>query len=125
MRYLAVAVVALACAAQAVAKDGVVAHLSNPQVLQAAPGKSVVLVWTLRAGRQPFGASGVYVRLRGLTTSTALAKELVPGRFRARLPIPNGGVRSIVIALVGWRTDSNGTRRADQRFPIDNDPTRR
>jgi hypothetical protein len=81
-------------------------------------------VWTLRAGPEPFSARGVYVRLHGLTTSTALGKELAPGRFRARLPIPRGGVRSIVIGLVGWRTDSRGSRRSDWRFPIDNDPTR-
>jgi hypothetical protein len=124
MRYVAIAVVVLACAAQAAAKEGVVAHLENPRALQAAPGKSIVLVWTLRAGTQPFGARGVYVRLRGQTTSTALAKQLAPGRFSARLPIPCGGVLSVVIALVGWRTDSKGTTRADWRFPIDNDPTR-
>ena len=124
VRYVAVALVVLACVAPAVAKDGVVAHLANPRVLQAAPGKSIVLIWTLRAGTHPFGASGIYVRLRGTTTSTALAKELAPGRFRARLPIPRGGVRSIVIALVAWRSDSHGTTRGDWRFPIDNDPTR-
>ena len=124
IRYVAFALLVLACAAPAAAKDGVVAHLANPQALTAPAGTPVVVVWTLRAGTQPFGARGIYVRLRGRTTSTALAQELAPGRFRARVPIPSGGVRSIVIGLVGWRTDSHGTRRADWRFPIDNDPTR-
>jgi hypothetical protein len=124
MRYLVVVLAVLACVAQAAAKERVLAHLANPQVLQAPQGRSIALVWTLRAGPEPFSARGVYVRLRGLTTSTALGKELAPGRFRARLPIPRGGVRSIVIGLVGWRTDSRGSRRSDWRFPIDNDPTR-
>lgn len=124
MRFLAAAIVAVAFAAQAAAKDGVVAHLENPAVLRAAPGKRIVLVWTLRAGTHPFGASGIYVRLRGRATSTGTASEVAPGRFRARLTVPRDGVRSIVIALRGWRSDVHGTVRADLRFPIDNDPTR-
>ena len=117
-------VVALACIAQAAAKDGVVAHLENPGVLRAAPGAKVTLVWTLRAGRLPFGASGVYVRLHGRTSTSALAAEVAPGRFRARVSIPPGGVRSIVIALKGWSSGPQGIRRRDMRFSIDNDPTR-
>jgi hypothetical protein len=124
VRYVAVAAVVFAVASPALAKERVVAHLANPKVLQAPPGQRIVLVWTLRAGTEPFGARGIYVRLHGRTTSTAPAKEVAPGRFSARLPIPAGGVRSVVIALVGRRTDSRGTRRADWRFPIDNDPTR-
>src|SRR5436190_17519529 len=120
MRYVAVAAAVLACAVPALAKDGVVAHLANPQVLKAAPGTSVVLVWTLRAGAHPFGASGIYVRLHGTRTTAALAEELAPGRYRARLLVPRGGVRSIVIALKAWRSDSRGTTRADWRLPIDN-----
>jgi hypothetical protein len=124
MRYVAAAAVVLALATQAFAKEGVVAHLANPNVLRAAPGRTIVVVWTLREGGQPFGAAGVYVRLRGATTTTAGAKQITPGRFRARVVVPRGGVRSIVIAPKGWRSDSQGTTRADWRFPIDNDPTR-
>jgi hypothetical protein len=43
---------------------------------------------------------------------------------RLENPVALGGVRSIVIALPGWATDVNGTRRADWRLPIVNDPTR-
>jgi len=125
MRYVALLLVALACVAQAAAKEGVVAHLENPGVLRAAAGTKVLLLWTLRdAERHPFGASGIYVRLHGRTTTSALATELSPGRFRARVAIPAGGVRSIVIALKAWRYDAQGTHRGDARFPIDNDPTR-
>ena len=68
--------------------------------------------------------SGIYVRLRGAVTTTAAASEIRPGRFRARVTIPGGGVRSIVIALTGWTSGPQGTHRADMRFRIDNDPTR-
>ncbi len=122
-----VAAAAVATAPQALAKEGVVARLVNPAVLRAPAGQTVSLVWTLRAGKEPFGAQGIYVRLRGHagTTTVAEAVEVARGRYRARVRIPRGGVRSIVIALRGWATDSRGsTRRADLRFPIVNDPTR-
>ena len=123
MRTFLVALVgALVLAVGAAAKDGVVAHLENPVALRYPPGAKITLIWTLRAGKQPVGGAGIYVRLNG--GREAPATTLGPGRFRARLTIPQGGVRSIVIALPGWRTDANGTRRADWRFPIVNDPTR-
>jgi len=119
--------IAIALASHAPAKEGVVAHLENPAMLRAPAGKTVSLVWTLRAGKQPFGASAIYVRLRGRigTTTSADAAELAPGRYRARVVIPRGGARSIVIGLRGWVSDARGTRRADMFFPIDNDPLRR
>ena len=115
-------VAALALAAGAAAKDGVVAHLENPVALSYPSGAKITLIWTLRAGKQPFGGGGIYVRLNGGRATPATT--LGPGRFRARLTIPRGGVLSIVIALPAWSSDANGTRRADWRFPIVNDPTR-
>lgn len=124
MRYLAALMIACAFATAAAAKEGVVAHLHNPAVLRAAPGVHVTLVWSIRdADKHPFGASGIYVRLRGLATTSAPATELAPGRFRAHVTIPRGGVRSVVIALIGWTTGPGGTKRGDMRFRIDNDPT--
>jgi hypothetical protein len=121
--FFVVLVAALAFTAGAAAKDGVVARLANPDVLRAPGGTRVALVWTLKAGGEPFGAEGIYVQLNG--GRETLAHRLGPSRrFRAWLTIPRGGVRSIVIALQGWRTDAKGTRRADWRFPIVNDPTR-
>ena len=122
MRYLAALMLGCAFATAAAAKDGVVAHLHNPAVLRAAPGAHVTLFWSLRdADKHPFGASGIYVRLRGLATTSAPAMQLAPGRFRANVTIPRGGVRSVVIALIGWSTGPQGTKRADLRFRIDND----
>ena len=127
MRRLAwtVAILAVVAVPQAHAKEGVVAHLENPSVLRARPDTMISLVWTLRAGAQPFSALGIYVRLHGSSgTTSAYATELTTGRFRARLRIPPGGVRSIAIGLRGWTTGSSGSHRADMFFPIANDPTR-
>jgi hypothetical protein len=121
-----VSVALVAPVSQALAKEGVVAHLENPSALRAQGGTRVSLVWTLRASRQPFGASGVYVRLRGHagTTTTGLAVTVGLGRYRARVFIPRGGVQTLAIGLAGWRSGTGGNRRADVFFPIANDPTR-
>ena len=113
---------ALAVAATASAKDGVVARLENPVALSYPPGSKITLIWTLRAGKKPFSAGGIYVRLNGGRENPAT--ELATGRFRARLTVPRGGVRSIVIAVPGWASTPSGTHRADWRLPIVNDPTR-
>jgi hypothetical protein len=122
MRPLAALLAALVLVPAAGAKEGVVARLENPAVLRSAAGTKVTLLWTLRAGKEPFTALGIYVRLNG--GREVPATELQTGRFRARLTIPRGGAKTIVIALMGWRTDANGTRRSDWRFPVANDPTR-
>jgi len=124
---LLVLVATVALVSQALAKEGVAARLENPSALHAPSGTRVMLAWTLRAGKQPFGASGVYVRLRGRSgiTTTARASDLgKPGRYRAHVLIPRGGVRSIIIGLIGWTSGPHGTKRADMFFPITNDPTR-
>ena len=127
MKLAAVVLVAATLAAPAaLAKEGVVARLQNPATLRSPAGTRVALIWTLRAGKQQFGASGVYVRLRGRSgaVSTAFAATLGPGRYRARVVIPRGGVGSIAIGLEGWSSSPTGTHRADVSFPIANDPTR-
>jgi hypothetical protein len=118
---------AVALAAPGLAKEGVVAHLENPFTLLGPGGKRITLVWTLRADKEPFGASGIYIRLRARsgTTTVREATEIGPGRFRARFVIPRGGVAGIAIGLRGWASDARGTRHADVFFPIANDPTRR
>ena len=115
-------VAALVVAAGASTKNGVVARLENPVVLSYPPGAKITLLWTLRSGRRPFSAGGIYVRLNG--GGEHLATELATGRFRARLTVPRDGVRSIVIAVPGWASSPSGTHRADWRLPIVNDPTR-
>src|SRR4029079_15377476 len=69
MKYVLALILGFALVAGAAAKDGVVAHLENPGALRGASGTKVTLVWKLRdADRHPFGASGIYVRLHGLST---------------------------------------------------------
>jgi hypothetical protein len=121
MKVLVTLLAALALTAAASAKDGVVAKIENPAALRSSAGTKVALVWTLRAGKQPFSASGVYARVNGREAS---ATELRTGRFRAWVTIPSGGVRTLVIALKGWSSGPDGTHRGDWRFPIVNEPTR-
>jgi hypothetical protein len=122
---IVVVIAAATCVGAALAKDGVIARLANPTAVQAPAATTVSLVWTLRPDKHAFGASGIYVRLRGRTgtTTVAQASELASGRYRARVRIPAGGVRSMAIGLIGWA--SNPLRRADHYFPVVNDPTRR
>ena len=115
---------ALSVASQALAKDGVVARLDNPAALRARAGATIHVTWTLRTGTQAFGASFVYVRLHGRAgkTTSAYAVESAPGKYRARLRVPAGGALSVVIGLRGWSSGPSGTTRADELFPITNDP---
>src|SRR5262245_3665651 len=127
MRLLVIALtaaIAAALAPQVSAKDGVVARLENPAALRAPAGSHIVLAWTLRDGKRPFTAAGIYAVLHGRNgrTATGWALETAPGRYRARLTIPKGGVRAVRIGLEGWSTGPGGTKRADWLFPIANDP---
>lgn len=118
------AAIAAVLAPQVSAKEDVVARLENPAALRAPAGSRIVLAWTLRAGKRPFTAAGIYVRLHGRagTNKVGWALESAPGRYRARLTIPKGGVRAVRIGLEGWSTGPGGTKRADWLFPIANDP---
>ena len=115
---------ALAAAAIAGAKEGVVARLENPAALRAPAGTAISLDWTLLVGSRPFGAGGIYVRVRGCagTVSGGDARWLGRGRYRARVVIPRGGARSVGIGLRGWTSGAGGTRRADMSIPILNRP---
>jgi hypothetical protein len=117
---------ALVFASEGLAKNGVVAHLENPGALLAPSGTTISLRWTLYEEKRGFGASGIYLRVRGAVGKkmTAYAVYTAPGHYRARVQIPNGGTRSIQIGLVGWNDGPRGKTRADAFFPIDNDPTR-
>jgi hypothetical protein len=79
------------------------------------------MVWELTAvqsGRaRPFDADGVYLRLfgpGGSRTPRVYAERLEPGRYRATARVPRGGVRRVVIGLLGWYDDGP----APVRFPV-------
>lgn len=116
---------AVVAATPSAAKEGVQARILTPISSDAAPGSKVFVVWTLtstdQGRRVPFGASGVFIRLFGpgdARTPRAFASEVEPGRFRARVRIPRGGVRRVVIGLMGTRCDSNGCRPSPVLFRI-------
>lgn len=118
---LAGAVLGLAVAAPLGAKDGVVAKARVPVPRAAEPGTRVTFVWELTLvadGRsRPFTADGVFMRLfgpNGSRTPRAYATQLADGRYRATARVPRGGVRRVVVGLLGW--NDNGP--APVRFPV-------
>jgi hypothetical protein len=112
---LLVLLVGVAVVSPAAGKEGVQARIATPIPRESAPGTRVTVVWTLTTvddgKRIPFGAGAVFVRLFGpgdARTPRAFATELERGRYRARPRIPAGGVRRVVIGLMGIRCDGPG-----------------
>jgi hypothetical protein len=112
------------------------------QLQRAAPGERVRVAWTLaeaqlpglttpgRVAPRPFGASGVYIRVRGKAGAApkTFAASSGPqtsqaGRYVAVVTVPAGGIAAIAIGLEGYRTlTGQAATRADVFFPIANDP---
>ena len=123
---------ALIAAPAASAKGDVKATLITQVPLDAPAGTELEVAWRLfsvdeNGKRQPFGASGVYVRL--LSASGAASEEGVAparsyktGEYAATVVVPEGGIRDIELGLMAWVSDAKGTRRGDMIFPITNDP---
>jgi hypothetical protein len=112
-------------ATPAAAKEGVQARVLVPIPRGAAPGTQVTMVWTLssaQAGRRvPFSAEGVFVRLLGRDgrrSSREWAVQVEPGRYRARLRIPRGGVQRVVIGLMGTSCGASGCRPSPAIFKV-------
>ena len=123
---------ALIAAPAGSAKEEVKATLVTEIPLDAPAGTELRVAWRLfyvdeKGERQPFGASGVFVRLLS-ASGAASAKGAAPARLRgageyeAAVVVPEGGIRDIELGLMGWVSDANGTRRSDMIFPITNDP---
>jgi hypothetical protein len=126
---LGVVAVALVAALPAAAKEGVNATLKTSIPLDAPAGTRLAVAWTLAAtdgqGRpRPFDAGGIFARLvstAGVPGETVYASGH-RGDYEATVVVPEGGIGDVQIGLTGWRSDANGTRRADAIFPITNDP---
>jgi hypothetical protein len=121
----AAALAALAAAPAAQTKGDVRATLTTRVPAQARPGTTLVVGWLLRwpgpnGALHPFGAGGVFVRLRGGSggSTTALGRALARGRYEARVRVPAGGIRRIQIGLHSW----NDYGPADWILPLTNDP---
>jgi hypothetical protein len=130
----------LAAAPPVLGKEAVRATIDiSDAALNAAAGTKISIRWTLtapaqwppgsrpsqHAGRKPFGASGLYVRLDSKTGGAAtIAYGRGPtGRYAATATVPEGGIGRIELGLEGVRTVAGkAPKRADVYFPIDNDP---
>jgi hypothetical protein len=124
---LGAAAVALVAALPAAGKEGVQATLLTRIPLDAPAGKRLEVAWTLtyrdHGRRRPFGANGVFVRLRsgsGASAETGFANG--NGNYRSTVIVPEGGIGDVQIGLQGWTNDAAGTRESDALFPITNDP---
>ncbi len=122
---VAVALAALLVAASAQAKEGVVARVLTPIDRDAAPGTRVTVGWTLtlveNGKRRPFGGGYAFVRLVGRDGSSSprvYGVNPAPGRYRAAVRVPRGGISRVVIGIMGSRCDAAGCRPAPKRFPI-------
>jgi hypothetical protein len=126
---------AVVAAPPASAKEDVKATLITAIPLDAPAGTELEVAWRLfyldeKGKRQPFGASGLFVRL--LSASGAASEEGAAssrahdtGEYEATVLVPDGGIHDIELGLAGWVSDANGTRRSDLIFPITNDPVPR
>ena len=122
------AALSLVAALPATAKEGVEATITSGVPLDPAVGTRLRVRWTLAYveddERRPFGASGLFVRLRSASGAPARTAQAGGdrGSYWADVVVPQGGIGDIEFGLVGSQTDARGTRRADAIFPITNDP---
>jgi hypothetical protein len=109
-------------ATPAAAKDGVRAKLDEPVLLGTAPGKTITVAWHLLDRKErPFGASGIYLRVSrcGRRPLTVRASEHGRGGYSARVKVPKGGIRKLLVGLQGWRIIGDKQERADRYFQFD------
>jgi hypothetical protein len=129
-RALPIAVLAAGAALLAVpaaAKEGVRATLDKPVALGAAPGTTIRVTWHLVDQHgQPFGASGIYLRVSrcGQRPLRIGATSRGHGGFSARVRVPKAGISKLVVGLKGWRITPGHRERADVFFQFD-PPVRR
>ena len=118
-------------AAPAAAKEGVEATLLTPVPLGAKPGTQIKVAWKLSFAKgeergQPFGANGVFVRLRGpsgdVERGFAPSGSYTDGKYAATVLVPDGGIADIQVGLQGWSDSGGVSHEADLIFPITNDP---
>jgi hypothetical protein len=119
---LVLALAGLVAAGSVWAKEGAVARLTTALPLDAAPGTTIRVGWTVdvpdgSGGREPFGAGGMFVRLLGRAggpSATGLA-DGADGPYAATVDVPADGIG-------GVRAGLRGT--TDVLFPLANNPFR-
>ena len=121
-RMIGLLAVTVLLATPAAAKEGVRARLEAPVALDARAGTTIRVVWRLvdEEGR-PFGGGGIYLRVSRCAHGplTVRATPRGPGRYAARVKVPKGGMRRLVVGLPGWRIIGERKERADALFPFD------
>jgi hypothetical protein len=130
--FACVAAAVLVVALPAAAKEGVKATLTTKIPLDAAAGTHLKVSWTLtypaeNGKRKPFGANGVFVRLRSASgakaeTGFTPSGDYTTGEYTANVVVPEGGVGDVEIGLRGFAEGPEGRRTSDLLFPITNDP---
>jgi LPXTG-motif cell wall-anchored protein len=124
---VAIAAAGLA-ASPAAAKEGVQATLATAIPLHAKEGTRLRVAWklTYASTHRPFGANGVFVRLRSASGKRAQADAPTGahtrGDYTAMVVVPDGGIADVEIGLHSWTSGQNGTHSSDLLFPIANDP---
>ena len=103
----------------AAAKEGVWAELVTMPPAEALPGEQIEVSWTLQfldhGKRKPFGAGGIFIRLRdadGGASTTAVA-DASNGLFRTTVQVPASGIGGLQIGIHGT---------TDVFFPVRNNP---
>jgi hypothetical protein len=94
------------------AKEGVRATLIGAVAVDARPGERITMAWKLEDARgRPFGASGLFVRLRSAVGGRAVtAITDGSGRFAVRMTVPEGGIGAIEFGLRGGGSSPDGDR---------------
>lgn len=136
-----VVAVPLAVPAVAPAKGDARAAIQAPTRCDAAPGDRITIRFRLTTAvhgsktgaREPFGAAGVFVRLRrapGLASVRRDARAMgstgaAKGVYTARVTVPRGGIRRIDVGIDGVRYNADGTTEpAPAYLPVVGDPCR-
>ncbi len=100
----------LVAAGSADAKEGASAELTSPLALDAKPGSTVRIAWKVEvgtdAGRRPWNAIGMFVRLLSRTGAPATIGFAAPtahpdGLYTARVRVPRGGIGGVRAGLRG------------------------
>jgi hypothetical protein len=109
-------------ASSATAKDGVRAKLDNDVRLNAAPGRTIRVAWHLvDAHGRRFRPSGIYLRVSrcGHKPLRIPATARPSGGYAARVKVPKGGIRKLLVGLKGVRIIGERRERADLFFQFD------
>jgi hypothetical protein len=128
-----VVVLAAVTAPGALAKGRVTAQIEQPARCDAKAGTTITIAFSLSSRRvdgttAPFGAGGVFVKLRRASDrpplKVAARRSGARGHYAARVRVPRGGIERIDAGLEGTTISGGVERDADVLFPTHGDPCR-